>query len=476
MNKSLLLLSVCGWMSASTLSAQTLREFVLPNSEDGESELHVQLPENPTGRAIVCCPGGGYTHLAFDKEGTHWGPFFNEKGIALITLKYRMPKGDLQIPLSDAYQAMRTVRDSAEVWNINPEDVGIMGSSAGGHLAATVSTNAPLDAAPNFSLLFYPVITLGYGTHEGSAQGFLGEKRGDKEMIERWSADKQVKHYQTPPTLLLLSNDDRVVPPVENGVAYYSAMRGNGLDCTMHIYPEGGHGWGYADWFKYKKQMLDDLSDWLERLPQTKADAVKIACIGNSITHGHGIDMKSLFGYPAQLQKILGDTYNVHNYGYSARTLMNHADLPYMKEDNWQKAKQFNPNIVVVKLGTNDTKPHNWEANAKDFAGDLQAMVDTLKQLPNHPRILICTPIPAFKPSWGIRDSVIVNCIIPAIKNVAERNELEVIDLHSLITDEALILFDGIHPNEKGCVKMATIIAEHILNPAPIQKTSKKKT
>lgn len=464
---------ICLLMSASISLAQTVRSFVLPNSADGASEVHVNLPENPSGRAIVCCPGGGYTHLAFEKEGTNWAPYFNEKGIALITLKYRMPNGDLHIPLADAYNAIRMVRDSAEVWNINPYDVGIMGSSAGGHLAATVSTHAPLDAAPNFSLLFYPVITLGRGTHEGSARGFLGEKRNDEAMIKLWSADKQVKHYQTPPTLLLLSNDDRVVPPVENGVAYYCAMRSEGLDCTMHIYPDGGHGWGYADYFKYKKQMLDDLGDWLDRLPHQNPQAVRVACIGNSITHGHGIDMKSIFGYPAILQKNLGTEYYVRNFGYSARTLMNSADLPYMKEDNWQKAKQFNPNIVIIKLGTNDTKPHNWVHSA-DMEKDMQCMIDTLKALPTNPRILLCTPIPAFKDSWGINDSLIVNGVIPIIEKVAALNNLEIIDLHSQVTDEKLIQRDGIHPNEKGTTKMAEIIATAVKTPIALAKPAKK--
>ncbi|MDO4497345.1 MAG: GDSL-type esterase/lipase family protein [Bacteroidales bacterium] len=458
----------------SVVQAQQARNFVCPISTDGSAEIHVSLPSNPSGRAVVCCPGGGYSHLAFQKEGTDWATFFNDRGIALITLKYRMPEGDLTLPLSDAYSAMRLVRDSAEVWHINPYDVGIMGSSAGGHLAATVSTHAPMDAAPNFSLLFYPVITMGQGTHEGSACNFLGENRHNPAMIELWSAEKQVKHYMTPPTLLLLSNDDRVVPPVENGVAYYSAMRNDGLDCTMHIYSDGGHGWGYADYFKYKHQMLNDLSLWLERLPQHSPNAVRVSCVGNSITHGHGIDMKSLFGYPAQMQQMLGEGYWVRNFGYSARTLMNSGNHPYMKENNWRMAQDFLPNIVVVKLGTNDTKPENWEPHANEFAADLQAMIDTLKTLPTHPRILLCTPLPAFKESWGIRDSIIVNCIIPTIRQAAALNEIEVIDLHSLVDDEKFILPDGIHPNVKGCTRMAEIIAERIKQDPPTPQQLKK--
>lgn len=107
--------------------AQTAHSFVLKNSADGESELTVYLPQNPSGRAIVDCPGGGYSHLAMNHEGHDWAKYFNAQGITFCVLKYRMPKGDRNTPLSDAYQAIKTVRDSAQAWGVNPYDVGIMG-------------------------------------------------------------------------------------------------------------------------------------------------------------------------------------------------------------------------------------------------------------------------------------------------------------------------------------------------------------
>ena len=110
-------------------------------------------------------------------EGHDWAEFYNNQGIAFAVLKYRMPKGDRNIPLSDAYNALRTVRDSAKVWHMNPNNVGIQGFSAGGHLASAVSTHAPMDVRPNFSILFYPVISMDERiTHKGSCVGFLGEK------------------------------------------------------------------------------------------------------------------------------------------------------------------------------------------------------------------------------------------------------------------------------------------------------------
>lgn len=255
---------------AISASAQsTARKFVLKNSMDGQSELTCYLPKKPTGRAVVDCPGGGYSHLAMDHEGHQWAEYFNKQGIAYFVLKYRMPMGDRNIPLGDAYQAMRTVRDSAEVWHINKKDVGIMGFSAGGHLASSVSTHADEAVRPNFSILFYPVISMDERiTHKGSCVNFLGEERKtNAKLVEEWSNDKAVRPQVTPRVILLMSSDDKVVPPVTNGVAYYTAMNKAGNECTLHIYPSGGHGWGFrntAQGFRYHVQMLDDLTTWLQ--------------------------------------------------------------------------------------------------------------------------------------------------------------------------------------------------------------------
>ena len=130
--------------------------------EKDNAELTVYLPDakKATGRAIVCCPGGGYTHLAMDHEGHQWATFFNNQGIALIVVKYRMPHGNREIPIADAEEAVKTVRRNAVDWHIDRHDVGIMGFSAGGHLASTIATHSKGDAAPNFQILFYPVITM----------------------------------------------------------------------------------------------------------------------------------------------------------------------------------------------------------------------------------------------------------------------------------------------------------------------------
>ena len=447
--------------TASAAATPTARQFVITFAEG--ARLTAYLPAQPSGRAIVDLPGGGYSHLAVDHEGHQWADWMNRQGIAFFVLEYRMPKGDRTIPLTDAYRAMTTVRDSATAWRVNPYDVGIMGFSAGGHLASAVSTHAPWAARPNFSILFYPVVSMDERvTHKGSCANFLGaEGMKDKRLIQQWSNDACVRRHLTPPACVILSTDDRVVPPVTNGVAYYSAMRRAGNNCALYAYPSGGHGYGIRKNFAFHEQMLGDLKAWLATIAAPRKQALRVACIGNSITDGMGIDMSEVYGYPAVLQRLLGKNYNVKNFGVSARTLMNKGDLPYMKEQAWADAQAFLPNIVVIKLGTNDSKDYNWIHGA-DYGADLQKMVDTLRALPSKPQIYVCSPIPAAR-IWGISDSVIVNGEIPAIKRVVKKNKLAYIDLHTEFKPtEGLMQRDGIHPTDKGAAQLAKIIAAHI--------------
>lgn len=234
---------------------------------DQTAMLTCYLPSVPSGRAVVCCPGGGYTHLAMQHEGHEWADFFTSKGIAFFVLKYRMPHGDRSLPMNDAFEAIRLVRDSADVWRLNPREVGIMGSSAGGHLASAVSTHAPSDVLPDFTILFYPVISMNEpDSHRGSVVNFLGDGRTDGALVEEFSSDCAVRAGQTPPAIILASADDGAVPPVTNGVAYFSAMQLAGNRCTLHLYPTGGHGWGIRPNFAHHEQMIQDLNYWLAGL------------------------------------------------------------------------------------------------------------------------------------------------------------------------------------------------------------------
>jgi acetyl esterase/lipase len=294
MKKILLMISLvlCAGMAFCTLSAKdkvtspfdiTLWQDGLPNSNGaGDSVfnnnkesaalpfMRVFLPEKSkaTGRVVVALPGGGYSHLASGHEGYDWAGFFNERGIALFVLNYRMPHGHCEVPASDVYEAIRLIRSRAAEWNLNPQDLGIMGSSAGGHLASTVATHAVEAVRPNFQILFYPVITMDPTfTHAGSRSNLIGKEPAPG-LQTKYSNEKQVGSL-TPPAILMCSTDDKAVP-TPNSVEYYLALRANGVAASLYIYPSGGHGWGARANFKFHEAMLHNLSDWLEQLPARK--------------------------------------------------------------------------------------------------------------------------------------------------------------------------------------------------------------
>lgn len=474
------LLFSCLMLLAMTMQAQTARKFTLDLTADGKAQMVCYLPETSSGKAIVGVPGGGYSVLSNNHEGYMASGWLNQQGIAYFVVNYRLPDGDRTKPISDVENAFRIVRDSAKVWGINPHDVGIMGFSAGGHLSSVISTHSAFDVRPDFTILFYPVISMDENvSHKWSCRNFLGEEgQKDPELVRDFSTQNAVRVHLTPPAIILMASDDRLVPPVTNGVQYYTAMRNAGNECAMYIYPTGDHGFGFGPWFKYHDQLLTDLGNWLMARQTPQPDAIRVACIGNSITEGFGIDVPSQYGYPAQLQKKLGSGYWVKNFGLSARTMLNKGDCPYMNEPAWKDAQDFKPDIVVIKLGTNDSKPHNWQHGA-EFRQDLEQMITTLRPdlaqpakktkkgkksqqiAPVKPQIYLCTPIPAFKSTWDINDSVIVNGIIPIQQEVAKKYGLNVIDLHTLYANDGdKMLPDGIHPDGKGAERLAEIISE----------------
>ena len=442
--------------------AQTARTFTLDLTADGKVQMVCFLPANPSGKAIVGVPGGGYSVLSNNHEGTMASGWLNEQGISYFVVNYRLPEGDRTKPMGDVMQGIRIVRDSASVWGINPHDVGIMGFSAGGHLASVTSTHADFDVRPDFSILFYPVISMDERvSHKWSCVNFLSEEgQKDPQLVHDFSTMNVVRSHLTPPAVIITASDDRLVPFVTNGLEYYKAMRNAGNDCAMFVYPTGDHGFGFGPWFKYHDQLLTDLGNWLKARQTPKPGAIRVACIGNSITDGHGIDMRTAYGYPALLQKKLGEDYWVKNFGVSSRTLLNKGDFPYMKETAWKDALAFKPDVVIIKLGTNDSKPQNWQYGS-EFRQDLEQMIKALGKT----RIILCTPVPAFKPSWDINESVIANEIIPIQQEVAKKYGLQVVDLHTLFAGaEDLLLDDGIHPNGKGAERMAEILSEQIKN------------
>lgn len=254
----------------------TVRDNITRIAKVSVPTLTVFLPQQPNGKSVIICPGGGYQILAFDKEGTRVAEMLNKWGIAAFVLKYRLPDDTTQMdkslaPLMDAQQAIRMVRKRAAEWGLNPSKIGIMGFSAGGHLAATASTHFLFNSGiamgdttsvrPDFSILMYPVISFDTTfCHMGSRTSLIG-KKPSQEKSDFFSNEKQITS-QTPPAFLVHAGDDKAVP-VENSLRYYQSCIKNGVPAEMHLYPAGGHGFGLMN-KTTKDDWTERLKNWLE--------------------------------------------------------------------------------------------------------------------------------------------------------------------------------------------------------------------
>jgi acetyl esterase/lipase len=226
-------------------------------------------PAKNTGIAILIVPGGGYIRQAAGHEGSQFGEWLSANGINAFVLKYRLPNKHAWIPLRDAQQAMRIIRSRATEWKIDPSRVGVSGFSAGGHLASALGTHFDYGTStnsfscrPDFMILFYPVISMQESvTHGGSRENLLGTKY-QKDSVDYYSNELHVTK-DTPPTLLFLSDDDGAVPP-KNSIDFYAALKENKVPASLHIFPEGGHGWGFRETFRYHEIWKTLYMDWLK--------------------------------------------------------------------------------------------------------------------------------------------------------------------------------------------------------------------
>ncbi|GAB3589923.1 alpha/beta hydrolase [Hymenobacter daeguensis] len=235
----------------------------------------VPAPGTANGTAVIICPGGGYARLAIDHEGYDVARRLNEMGVTAFVLKYRLPNDQSQpdksiAPLLDAQQALRLVRQQAAKYNVNPERIGIMGFSAGGHLAATAGTHfakpvgdnpGPTSVRPAFLVLMYPVISFSDTLKHGGSRDNLIGKAPSAEQVRLYSNELQVS-AQTPPTFLVHAEDDKTVP-VNNSIVFYQACLRHGVPAELHLYPKGGHGFGLNN-KTTKDQWSDRLRNWLD--------------------------------------------------------------------------------------------------------------------------------------------------------------------------------------------------------------------
>lgn len=229
--------------------------------------------EKATGAAILVLPGGGYGHLSDIKEGSAVAEWLNSLGVSAFVLKYRLgPKYGQPNQLLDAARALRTIRSRANEWNLDEKRIGILGFSAGGHLASTLSTHfdagksdakdeiEKMSSRPDLQILIYPVVTMGEFTHKGSKRNLLGENPS-AELVQKYSNELQVTK-ETPPAFLVHTMTDTAVP-VENSLQYISALRKNGVAFEFHLYEQGPHGFGLAPTNPYLNSWAERCADWL---------------------------------------------------------------------------------------------------------------------------------------------------------------------------------------------------------------------
>jgi acetyl esterase/lipase len=252
---SLVVLAPAGLAVAGDKKTPAMQPLWADQKDKDAPAIYVHLADKPNGAAVVICPGGGYGDVMMSYEGHDVARWLNTLGVAGIVLKYRhAPKYRHPVPLEDAQRALRTVRARAKAWKLDPDRVGILGFSAGGHLASTAGTHFdlgmkdakdPIDAEscrPNFMILAYPVITLtGPAAHKGSLRNLLGDNP-DPKLIDELSNEKQVTD-KTPPTFLVHTRDDAVVPP-QNSVLFFDALDKHKVPAEIHIYEKGPHGLG----------------------------------------------------------------------------------------------------------------------------------------------------------------------------------------------------------------------------------------
>jgi acetyl esterase/lipase len=229
--------------------------------------------DRPNGTAVIICPGGGYVRLSADREGTQYANWLSGLGVTTFVLKYRMQEFGHPAPLQDVLRAVRTVRSRAKEYGIDPARIGVMGSSAGGHLAASAGTlfdlpagrtGAALDSTsgrPDFLMLMYPVITMEPpAAHMGSRNALLG-KSPSPELVAQMSLDKQVTS-STPPTLLIHTQEDQSVP-VENSILFYQALTRARVPAEMYLFEHGSHGMGMKDGLGTASEWPRRAEDWL---------------------------------------------------------------------------------------------------------------------------------------------------------------------------------------------------------------------
>lgn len=459
--------------------------------------LTVYLPDpaKATGTAVIICPGGGYSILATSHEGYDMAKKFNEAGIAAFVLKYRLPRKesmqDKRIgPLQDAQRATQLVRENAKQWNIHPGKIGILGSSAGGHLASTAGTHfekAYIDnpnntsLRPDFMILNYPVISFSDSlTHQGSRMNLIGnpdvavkgstkfqESGMTKEDVTLFSNEVQVT-YKTPPTFITAPLTDNVVP-VGNSFAFIAALQQNNVPVETFIYEKGPHGFGMnnpmakTQWIdaclRWIKKNFESNSDWAnlkrfeddnKKTAMPTANENRIVFMGNSITEGW-----------SRLNPDFWKGKPYINRGISGQT------TPQMLLRFKQDVIDLKPKVVVILAGINDIAGNTGPMTLEQTRDNIIAMAQLAKA--NGIKVILSSVIPAFDFPWrpGMEPAEKVVALNKMIKSYCDKNKITYLDYHSAMKDnrnglKSELGYDGVHPNLEGYKIMGPLAEQAI--------------
>lgn len=462
--------------------------------------LIVFLPDKAkaTGSAVIICPGGGYGILAMSHEGRDVAKRLNEEGIAAFVLKYRLPRKETMKdktigPLQDAQRAIQLVRENARQWNVNPNKIGIMGSSAGGHLASTAGTHFQksyidnpnnTSLRPDFMILNYPVISFSDSlTHNGSRINLIGGTTTDpimkdsKKFKELGMSEADVTNFsnelqvtsKTPPTFITAPLTDKVVP-VGNTFAFVAALQQNKVPVETFIYSSGEHGFGMNNpmakeqWFdaclRWMKKYFDQPSmDWanLKRFQEDnkkvglpKAHENRVVFMGNSITEGWSNSDKSFWeGKPYINRGISGQT------------------TPQMLVRFQQDVIDLKPKVVVILAGINDIAGNTGQMTLEQTRDNIINMTRLAQA--NGIKVVISSVIPAYDFPWrpGMEPAEKVVALNIMLKAYCDKNKIVYLDYHTAMKDNRNGLkkelgYDGVHPNQEGYKVMAPLAEKAI--------------
>ncbi|MFI3264770.1 MAG: GDSL-type esterase/lipase family protein [Rikenellaceae bacterium] len=438
-----------------------------------ELTLHIFYPddqkEGVDRTAIISFFGGGWV-AGSPEQFYGQSEYFASLGMVAISADYRLIGQDGTTPFEsvmDAKSAVRWVRENCKSLGINPSRIVTAGGSAGGHLAVSTAliegceddADLSVSSVPNAMILFNPVV-------KTTSDGYGADK-----LVGQETELSPVHHVRKnlPPTLIMHGTQDTTVP-FQNAVEFTEKMVACGNQCTL--IPAFGENHGFFNGtfrptfgMRNYKRCMSASAEFLSDLGfiesgDFSSEPVRVACVGNSITFGSRIENRDVDSYPAQLQNLLGEDYQVKNFGRSGATLLRDGNVPYTSTDEYKELLEYKPDVIIIKLGTNDSKAGNWKHKDK-FEEDYAALLKSLKSTGYRlPQIYVCSPMPAFTPnsSTSINDSIIKNQVYPAVKSAAKKNRVTFIDLYKPFEDMKALFPDNIHPNAAGAKRLAKII------------------